>query len=129
MTGLLFPNALVVEAHQAGKKFGVGEVGGPAVGGYGVVELLVQAQDDGSQALLINGLLLGRGEGLAGAQLFHHVVEVGEDRVLGLLALAVGVELFGQLPDARLLLRRGRREGKRIKTTGFVGHLHLMWSK
>ncbi|WP_434086420.1 hypothetical protein [Hymenobacter canadensis] len=107
--------ALVVEAHQAGEYFRVGEVGGPVVGGgYGGIELLVQAQDHGGQALLVDGLLFGRGEGLAGAQLLHHVVEVGEGEggVLGLLALAVGVELFGQLPDARLLLRRGRREGE-----------------
>jgi hypothetical protein len=67
----------------------------------------VQAEDAGGQVLLVHGLVFSR-EGLVGAQLLHHVVEVGEGEagVQGLLALAVGVELFGQLPDARLLLRR-----------------------
>lgn len=71
-------------------------------------------------------MLFGRGQGLTGAQLLDHVVEVGEGKagVQGLLALAVGIELFGQFPDARLLLRRGGREGECLETAKSVMSIH-----
>jgi hypothetical protein len=55
----------------------------------------VEAEHHGGQPLLVDTYVFGA-EGLAGAQLPDHVVEVGEGeaRVQGLLALAVGVELF-----------------------------------
>ena len=125
VAGLFLLGAGVVEGHEAGQQLGFGQGGGPVVGGgYGGIELLVQAEHHRGQALLVDGLLFGRGQGLAGAQLLHHVVEVGEREggVGGLLALAVGVELFGQLPDARLLLGRDLGEGERVETTGFIIH-------
>ncbi|OGX90002.1 hypothetical protein BEN49_07665 [Hymenobacter coccineus] len=66
--------------------------------------------------------MLFRSEGQTGAELFDHVVEVseGEAGVLGLLALAVNVEGFGQLADADLLDFGGSGEGERVEAARLI---------
>jgi hypothetical protein len=63
----------------------------------------VELLEDGDQAVLVDEFVLGGkvggGEraGVDGAEFFQHVVHVGEGQVgiFGLLALAMGVEFFG----------------------------------
>ena len=66
-------------------------------------------------------LVLG-GQRLAGAQLFQDVVHVGQGqfRMLGLLALAVRVQLLGEGSDVRLLRVGGRGEGEFAEAFGVV---------
>ena len=55
--------------------------------------------------------------GVAGAELFEDVVQVGEGelRVLGLLAFAVGVEALGEVADVLFAALRSRGNGKGSK--------------
>ena len=77
---LLFVGALVIEAHEARQNLAVGQSGGPAVSlGYGGIELLVQAEDHGGQALLVYGLVLWC-EGQGGAQRQSGRAEEGNER-------------------------------------------------
>ena len=73
------------------------------------------------QALLVERAFLGR-QRVAGAQLFEHVVHAGEGQlgVLGLLALAVGVELLGEIADAGGLRGGGVGEGEFLKAVRVV---------
>ena len=59
--------------------------------------------------------------GRAGAQFFQHVIHPGQGQfgMSGLLALAVGVELFGQIADGGLLLGRGVGEGEGLRSRRF----------
>ena len=89
----------------------------PAVGVEdGRVEIVVELSEHGHQALLVDDLVLGR-ERLARAKLFEHVVRAGdgEIRMPGLLALPMGVELFGEGADAALLSLRQDRKRERIE--------------
>ena len=92
-----------------------------AVGGKdGGVEFVVEGLQDADQALFTEGFVLGS-QGFAGTELGEDVVEAGQGqrRVLCLLALAVGVELFGEVADAGLLVGRGVREGEGFESGGF----------
>ena len=73
------------------------------------------------QALLVNDLVLGA-QGLAGAQFFEHVVHAGQrqPRMRRLLALAVRVELLGELADAGLLRGGGVGEGEGLEAARLV---------
>jgi hypothetical protein len=55
-------------------------------------------------------------------QLFQHVVEAGQRQVVvrGEDALAVGVDLFGEVADAGLLFGRGDGKGEGFEAAGFV---------
>ena len=59
------------------------------------------------------------GQRFAGAQLLEHVVHAGQRQVgvLGLLALAVGVDAFGERGDACALLGRARGEGEGLESS------------
>ncbi|HAV45796.1 MAG TPA: hypothetical protein DCX44_11045 [Halomonas sp.] len=72
------------------------------------------------QALLVDGLLFGA-ELFACAKFLHHVVHTGKRQrwVLGLLTLAVGVDLFGQLADLRRLLVGKLRKRESLEAAGF----------
>ena len=86
----------------------------PAVGGEdGGVEFVVQLTQDGDEAGFVDGFVPG-GQGFAAAQFGEDVVHAGQRQlgVGGLLALAVGVELFGQGGDAGLLFGAGGGEGE-----------------
>jgi hypothetical protein len=118
------------QAHEQGFAGGVfllrvGERGGevaPAVGvEHGGVEFVVQGLQHADQALLVDGFFLGA-ERFAAAQFFEHVVHAGQrQRGVGfLLALAVGVELFGEVADAGGLLFGGGGEGEGLEAAGFV---------
>ena len=101
----LFCRALGVELHQVGQDVVGAGRGGQAVGRqHGGVQLVVQLAQHAHQALGVLGFLFG-GERAAFAQGGQHVVEAGEGEagVAGFgcqHALAVGVDLFGELGDA-----------------------------
>jgi hypothetical protein len=73
----------------------------------------VELAEHGDEAGFVDGLVLG-GQRFAAAQFGQHVVHAGQRqvRVGGLLALAVGVELFGEGGDAGLLFGAGGGEGE-----------------
>jgi len=81
----------------------------------------VVGKQGADQALLVDGLLFGV-EFFACAQLLHHVVHTGkrECGVLGLLTLALSVDLLGQLADLRRLLVGQFWEREGLETAGFV---------
>ena len=109
MTLRFFDGALGVEGDQPRQDLLVGERRRPAVRvAHGRVQLVVEFTQHADQPLLVDRLVLG-GQRLAGPQLCQHVVHVGQGQlgVLGLLALAVSIQLLGQAADARLL-RVGR---------------------
>jgi len=110
---LLFFVTLMIEGDEVGEDLVVGEGRRPAVGFEdGGVEVVVELFEDGNQTFVVNFLFL-RGErrgrrprerapwALEGAEFFEDVVHVGECEVgvEGLLALAVGVERFGEVAD------------------------------
>ena len=76
----------------------------------------MQRLEHRDQHLFVNHFFLGA-QRLAALQLFEHVVHAGQRQpgVLRLLALAVRVELLGEVADAGLLLRLGGRKGKVVK--------------
>ncbi len=80
----------------------------PAIGvEHGAVEFVVQRLEHCDQPVLVDHYLF-RVERFAGFQLFEHVVHTGQREVgvLRLLALAVRVELFGEIANAGLLFSR-----------------------
>ena len=86
---------------------------GPAVGFEdGGVEFVVQGLQDADQALFVDNFVFG-GQWFAGADFGQDVVHAGQGErgVLGLLTFAVGVELFGEVADAGLLV--GGSDGER----------------
>jgi hypothetical protein len=94
----------------------------PAIGiEHGCIDLVVQLAQHRDQAMLVDHPLL-RGQRLAAAQLVQHVVHAGEGDVGvgGLLALAVGVELFGLGANAGLLFIIGDGEREGLEATIFV---------
>ena len=64
----------------------------------------------------MDDFFLGR-QRFAALQFFQHVVHAGQRQLGmgGLLALAVGVELFGEGGDAGLLFGAGGGEGESLK--------------
>ena len=60
-------------------------------------------------------------EGCAAAEFFQHVVHAGECKlgVFGLLTLAVGVQLLGEIANVSGLLGVGVGEGIGFKAAGF----------
>lgn len=103
--GFLF-GPLGVKRDEALEDFGVGEGCRPAVGGeHGGVEVIVELAKDGNEALVVYAFFFV-GQGLVGAEFLQDVVHPGESEsgVLGLDALAVGVEFFGDGANAGLLL-------------------------
>lgn len=86
----------------------------------GGIEFVVQGLQDADQTLFVDGFVFG-GQGLAAADFVQHVVNAAQSqcRVLDLLAFAVGVELFGEVAEAVLLLGRGGREWERFKASRF----------
>lgn len=107
-----FFGALVVEGDEFFEEVVVGEVLGPAVGVEdGGVEVVVELFEDGDEAAVVDLFVgggevgVGEGSGVDGAEFFEDVVHVGEGEavfagVFGELALAVGVEFFGESADA-----------------------------
>jgi hypothetical protein len=80
------------------------------------VELLERGDERGG----VEGFVFG-GEGCASADFFEDVVDVGEaEAVLGLGALAVGIEFLGEDADFGLLLFGAVGEGEGIEAAGFV---------
>ena len=105
----LLGGALGVEGDEPFQDLLVGERDRPAVRvAHGGVQLAVELPQHADQPLLVDRLVFG-GQRLAGPQLLQHVVHVGQGQlgVLGLLAIAVRVQLLGQVADARPL-RVGR---------------------
>jgi len=76
----------------------------------------VQLLEHGDQSPIVNDLVLGR-ERLARAQLFEDVVHAGDGEigVRGLLLLAVGVQLLGEVADACLPGCRSHWEWELLK--------------
>ena len=117
-----FLGPLFVEIDEALEDFFFGEVGRPGVGvGYGAVEVVVELLEDGDEALFVDDFVFGA-EGFAAAEFFEDVVHArhGQVGMLGLLPLAVGVQLLRQAGDAFPLLGRGVREGEGFETAGIV---------
>ena len=88
---------------------------GPTVGTkHGRVEFVVNLAQHRHQSLLVDDAFF-RAQRFTAAQLVQHVVHAGERefRMRGLLAFAVGVEVFGEGADARTapLSRREREWG------------------
>ncbi len=85
--------ALGVQGHEARQDFLVAQRPRPAVGvRHGAVEVVVELLEDGDEARVVNQLFLGR-ERFVGAEFFEDVVKAGQGQaVLGLGALAVGVQ-------------------------------------
>ena len=79
----------------------------------------MQLPQNRHQPMLVDGLLPG-GQRLAGPQLLQYIVHArqGQIWVQFLLALAVGVELFGQGADFLFLVVAGVRKGERLETAG-----------
>src|SRR5690606_29857398 len=71
--------------------------------------------------LFVEGAFLG-GQGFAAAQLVEHVVHAGQCQagVRGLLAFAVGVELFGDMAGAVLDIRIRNWKRKCFEAPSFV---------
>ena len=81
----------------------------------------MELAQDGDQALFVDHALLG-GEGFAAAEFVQHVVHAGQSEVGmgGLLAFAVGVELFSDSADYDRLLITQWCERERLKAASLV---------
>jgi len=121
-TAPLFGRAFGIERDESFEDLLVAEVVRPAVGvGDRGVDVVVDLLQHGDEPVLAD-LLFRRAELRATAQLLQHVVHAGggEVGVLGLLALAVGVEGFGEGANARLLEFGGGGEWEWVKAAGLV---------
>lgn len=107
---LFLGGALVIEGDEAGEEglfegLGGGAAAGEDIGGRdggggdvcpavgledGGIEVVVELLEDGDEALVVDGLVLG-GEGLAGTEFLEDVVEAGEGEVGMCLLLAFAV--------------------------------------
>ena len=86
-----------VQFHEAMENLVIGQVVRPAVGVENRrVQVVVNLFQDRDKTLLVDRPFLV-GQGFAGTELGQDVVHAcqGDGRVVGLLTLAVGVELFG----------------------------------
>lgn len=93
--------AFGVQGDDAGEDVGVGEVGGPAIGGGdGCIETVMQVLEQGDLPGVMD-IPLGGGEGGVGAEFFEDVVEEGEGELgmCGEAGFAVRVEFLGDGGD------------------------------
>ena len=100
----------------------VGEAGRPAVGAGGLgVDLVVELAEDADEAVVVD-LAVPALDGLAGPELFQHVVHLGEGQagMRRLLPLAVGVEPLAEVAQAGAGGLVGVGEGEGVEAAGLV---------